>query len=102
MNIIGVRMLATYVRGERRAKSAGSSKGALWNHVGLKSVKSAVYQKLAQSEMSRWLTAALNLFVCVTTQLVKRPPPLPPVTPMREGSTYPFFRISSTPAIKSL
>ena len=32
--------------------------------------------KLAQSEMSRWLTAALKRFVWVTVQLVGNPPPL--------------------------
>jgi hypothetical protein len=74
------------VIGERRANSAGSSNGALRNHVGVNSVKSAVYQKFDQSEMSRWLTAALKRVVCVTTQLVRRPPPLPPVTPRRESS----------------
>ena len=88
--------------GERFAKSAGSSNGALRNQVGVNSVKSAVYQKLVQSEISRWLTAALKRFVWVTTQLVRRPPPLPPVTPIFVSSMYPRLRISSTPAIKSL
>ncbi len=102
MNISGVSILATWVIGERFANSAGSSKGAFRNQVGVKSVKSAVYQKFAQSEMSRWLTAALKRLVWVTTQLVSSPPPLPPVTARRVSSMYPFFRISSTPAIRSL
>ena len=32
-------------------------------------------------------TAAANRVVCVIVQLVSRPPPLPPVTPRRAGST---------------
>jgi hypothetical protein len=53
MNIIGVWIFAAWVIGERLAKSAGSSNGALRNQVGRNSVKSAVYQKFYQSEMSR-------------------------------------------------
>ena len=73
--------------GERLATSAGSSTGAVRNQVGLNSQTSAVYQKVVQSELSRSYTAALNRLVCVTTQLVSSPPPLPPVTPMRASST---------------
>lgn len=39
---MGVWIFAAYVIGERRAKSAGSSNGALWNHVLLNSVKSVL------------------------------------------------------------
>src|SRR5918992_701701 len=73
MNINGVWMFFTYVIGDRLSKSCGSSKGAFWNHVGLNSQKSAVYQNDVQSEMSRCDTAALKREVCVTTQLVRRP-----------------------------
>jgi hypothetical protein len=58
MNISGVVTLATCVIGERAAKSCGSSHGALRNHVGWNSVKSAVNQKPYQSAMSRCATAA--------------------------------------------
>ena len=88
--------------GDRAAKSAGSSQGAPRNHRGVKSVKSAVYQKPAQSAMERWATAAAKRGVWVIVQLVRMPPPLPPVTPSRFGSTYPRRTISSTPAMRSL
>ena len=81
MNIIGVFTRSMYVIGERALKSSGSSNGALRNHVGWKSVKSAVYQKFDQSAMSRCATAAAKRSVCPTTQFVSSPPPLPPVTP---------------------
>ncbi|OLB61818.1 MAG: hypothetical protein AUI11_08050 [Acidobacteria bacterium 13_2_20CM_2_66_4] len=74
----------------------------MWNHVGWNSVKSAVNQNPYQSAMSRCATAALKRCVCVIVQLVSSPPPLPPVTPSRFASMYPFFSISSTPAIRSL
>jgi hypothetical protein len=65
----------------------GSSQGAPWNQVGWKRVKSAVYQKLDQSAIERWEAAAAKRSVWVTIQLVRMPPPLPPVTPSRLGST---------------
>src|SRR5215813_14084081 len=102
MNIIGVETSLMYVIGERLTKSSGSSHGAPRNHVGWKSVKSAVYQKPAQSAIERCDTAALKRFVCPTVQFVNTPPPLPPVTPKRLSSMYPRFRTSSTPAIRSL
>src|SRR6185503_12697816 len=68
MNIIGVVIFFTYVIGERFAKSSGSSHGAPRNHVGVNSVKSAVYQKPAQSAMERCETAAAKRCVWPTVQ----------------------------------
>jgi hypothetical protein len=48
-------------------------------------VKSAVYQKPAQSAIERCETAAAKRSVCVIVQLVSTPPPLPPVTPSFVG-----------------
>src|SRR5262245_65102933 len=73
--------------GERLTKSSGASHGAPRNQVCWKSVKSAVYQKPAQSAIERCDTAALKRVVCPTVQFVNTPPPLPPVTPIRFSST---------------
>src|SRR6478752_6672685 len=86
MNIVGVLTFAICVIGDRAAKSAGSSHGALRNHDGVYCVKSAVYQKPDQSAIERIDTAAAKRVVCVIVQLVSSPPPLPPVTPSRFGS----------------
>ena len=72
---------------ERAAKSADSSNGAPRNQRGVKSVKSAVYHQDAQSAIERCETAAAKRSVWVMIQLVRTPPPLPPVTPSRFGST---------------
>ena len=53
MNMIGVLIFETNVSGERAAKSFGSSHGAALNQLGVNSVKSAVYQKPAQSAIDR-------------------------------------------------
>src|SRR3954471_3873338 len=102
MNIIGVLTFSIYVIGDRAAKSARSWNGVPRNHIGWNIVKSAEYHHAAQSDISRCDTAALKRSVCVTTQLVSNPPPLPPVTPSLFGSTHPRLITSSTPAIKSL
>ena len=50
--------------GERALKSASSRNGGALNHVGWKSVKSAVYHQSLQLAMSRCETAAAKRFVC--------------------------------------
>ena len=89
------------VMGERREKSLPSRQGGPANHLGVKSVKSAEYHHAAQSAIDRCETAALNRVVRVSAQLVSRPPPLPPVTPIRVVSTYPRPTTSSSAAIRS-
>src|SRR5690606_26878107 len=87
MNSNGASIFSTYVIGDRSTYSCGFWKGGFVNQLGVNKVKSAVYQNAAQSEMSRCDTAALKRVVGVTIQFVRRPPPLPPVTPMRPAST---------------
>src|ERR1039458_4315385 len=67
--------------GERSLKSASCSQGAPRNQKAVNRVKSAVYQKSRQSAMDRCETAALKRVVWPMVQLVRTPPPLPPVTP---------------------
>src|SRR5947199_7304649 len=88
MNRAGVFTLSIYVIGERALKSASCSQGAPRNHIGVNRVKSAVYQKSRQSAIERCDTAALNRSVWPITQFVRTPPPDPPVTHMRFGSTH--------------
>ncbi len=52
--------------------------------------------------MSRWAAAAAKRSVCVTTQSMSSPPPLPPVTQSFFGSMKPRATTASTPAIRSL
>src|SRR3979409_2109208 len=101
MNSIGVCTLVIYVIGEYFLNSSTLSNGAPSNHVGWNNVKSAVYHQFDQPEISRCDPAALNRVVCVPVQSVSNPPPLPPVTPIFPGSTYPNFTTASTQSIKS-
>ena len=87
--------------GERPANSFCSCHGGPVNQLGENSVKSAEYHHASQSAMDRCDTAALKRVVLVSAQLVSSPPPLPPVTPRRAGSTKPRATTASSAAIKS-
>src|SRR4029079_14066982 len=83
----GVSILPASATGERRRKSSSPSNGALRNHVLLNCVKSALYQNDSHSLTQRCVIAALKRCVCVIAQLVRSPPPEPPVMPSRFAST---------------
>src|SRR3990172_7450776 len=98
--MVGVVTLPTYMRGERRRCSEGSSHGSLakfWYQLG----PSVVPTNDSQLITGQLEDAAVKRFVWPTIQAVSTPPPLQPYTNRLRGSMYPRPITVSTPAIRS-
>src|SRR5690606_20901441 len=100
ISIVGVVTLPTYISGERRRCSLGSSQGS-FSKLRYQDAPSVVPTKLSQFVTGQFAEAAANRSVWPTVHDVSTPPPLQPYTYMRFSSTMPFAITASTPAIRS-
>src|SRR5688500_8780919 len=101
MSIVGVFTLPTYMIGERRRCSLGSSHG-YFSKLLYQPEPSVVPTKLIQLVTGQFADAAAKRSVWPTIQDVSTPPPEHPYTNMFRVSMYPRPMSVSTPAIRSL
>jgi hypothetical protein len=102
MKASGVRMFSTCVIGDRRREVLRVLERRLAEPGFAEQREVGGVPEVAPVRDVALAHGGAEAVVCVTTQLVSSPPPLPPVTPMRFSSTYPRFSSASTPAIRSL
>src|SRR5690349_1208059 len=101
MSIVGVFTLPTYMMGERRRCSDGSSHGSLSKFL-YQPDPSVVPTKLIQLMTGQLADAAAKRLVWPTVHAVSTPPPEQPKTNMLVVSMLPLAITASTPAIRSL
>src|SRR5690606_9635967 len=88
---MGVCTFSACLSGERSHMSSNPLQSESWPNSNCMNVgpMSDTPQNEIQLEMERCVMAALNRFVCVTIQLVMKPPYEPPVTASRDSSMNP-------------
>src|SRR5256885_15792019 len=100
ISIVGVFTFPTYMIGERRRYSLGSSQNG-FSKFSYQLAPSVRPTKLIQLITGQSDAAAAKRSVCPTVHAVRTPPPEQPVTYRLFASMYPRPTTVSTPAIKS-